>query len=46
MILTYTANIVYVLIYVTAFMNFCTQIFYKFHKFFPQNPGKQIWSYH
>ena len=50
MILTYIAKKVYVLIYVsyivTAFINFCTQIFYKFHKLFPQNPRKQIWSYH
>ena len=35
MILTYIAKKVYVLIYVTAFINFCTQIFYKFHKLFP-----------
>ena len=26
---------VHVLIYLTVFINFCTQIFYKFHKLFP-----------
>ena len=35
MIFTYTAKNVYVLIYLTAFINFCIQIFYKFHKLFP-----------
>ena len=35
MILTYIAETVYVLIYVTEFINFWTQIFYKFHKLFP-----------
>ena len=31
----YIAKKVYVLIYVTAFINFWTQIFYKFHKPLP-----------
>ena len=35
MILIYIAKTIYVLVYVTAFINFCTQIFYKFHKLFP-----------
>ena len=35
MILTYIAKKIHVLIYLTAFSNFCTQIFYKFHKLFP-----------
>ena len=30
-ILTYIAKNVYVLFYLTALINFCTQIFYKFH---------------
>ena len=39
MILTYIAKKAYVLIYVTAFINFCTQIFYTFHELFPyENP--------
>ena len=34
MILTYIAKKVYVLIHVTAFINFCTQIFYTLHNLF------------
>ena len=34
MIWIYIAENVYVLIYSTALINFCTQIFYKFHKLF------------
>ena len=36
MILTYTAKNVYWLIYLTTLINFCTQIFNKFHKLFPR----------
>ena len=35
MILTYNAKTVHVLIYLTVFINFCTQIFYKYNKLFP-----------
>ena len=42
-ILAYIAKIVHALIYLTAFINFCTKIFYKIHKFFPyESPESQI----
>ena len=35
MILTYIVKNVHVLIYLTVFINFCTQIFNKFNQLFP-----------